>query len=448
MAFLDLFRVNKIKTDLEATTQERDQLKATLSTTEHMEHFELQRAIAELQTVKAELEREVQNLSVSFTQTQRDLERNIAGLKTQAEGAKKDLILLDDELLLQSFGFYRTRYELQNADAYKLRLEQVRKQQEEMIKAGKAATCPTNWTVNNSQKEGEKMVRDYVKLIVRSFNNECDASFVTVKFNNVEAIEKKVRKAYDTLNTLGRRMSIALVPDYLDLKLQELYLCHEYQLKKQHEKEEQKRIREQLREDAKVAKELEEMKLKIAKEERHFTQALETLQAQAQRATTQEEHMLIEKERALILQKLDEIGINKQDVLNREQNTRAGYVYIISNVGAFGENVYKIGVTRRLDPQERIDELGDASVPFEFDTHALIFSDDAPKLEHALHRAFEKRRLNLINRRREFFSASLAEIEEVVRTNFTKPVEFEELAGAAEYRQSIMLRTESLVASY
>lgn len=440
MAFLDMFRVSKIKSDLEATSQERDQLKATLSTTEHMEHFELLRAIAELQEQKTKLEQEVQNISNSMEQTQRDIERNIADLKAQAEGRKKELIMLNDEILLQSFGFYKTRYEFQNSDAYRLRLEQIRRQQEDMIKAGKAANSPANWTLNNSLKEGERMIKDNVKLIVRSFNNECDASFVTVKFNNVESIEKKIRKAYDILNALGRRTQISLTPAYLDLKVHELYLCHEYQLKKQQEKEEQKRVREQLREDAKVAKEIEEMKLKIGKEERHFTKALETLTAQAQRATTQEEIALFERERALILQKLEEVERNKQDVLNRDQNTRAGYVYVISNVGAFGENIYKIGVTRRLDPQERIDELRDASVPFEFDTHALIFSDDAPRLEFALHKAFEKQRLNMINRRREFFDVSLAEIEEVVRVNFTKPVEFEELADAAEYRQSIMLR--------
>jgi hypothetical protein len=140
--------------------------------------------------------------------------------------------------------------------------------------------------------------------------------------------------------------------------------------------------------------------------------------------------------------KLAEIEQNKQDILNREQNTRAGYVYIISNVGSFGENVYKIGVTRRLDPQDRIDELGDASVPFKFDIHATIFSDDAPALEDALHQAFEHRRLNAINRRREFFNVTLKEIEEVVKTNFNKPVEFIELADAVEYRESLALKQE------
>ena len=124
------------------------------------------------------------------------------------------------------------------------------------------------------------------------------------------------------------------------------------------------------------------------------------------------------------------------DLDYREANQRAGYVYIISNIGSFGENVYKIGMTRRLDPQERIDELGDASVPFNFDVHAMIFSDDAPALEAALHKAFENRKVNMVNQRREFFNVTLAEIKEVVKKNFDKTVEFIDIPDAEQYRIS------------
>ena len=152
------------------------------------------------------------------------------------------------------------------------------------------------------------------------------------------------------------------------------------------------------------------------------------------------ERELLEKEKIHLQLRLTEIEKNKQVIWDREQNTRAGYVYIISNIGSFGDNVYKIGVTRRFDPQERVNELGDASVPFNFDVHATIFSDDAPALENALHKAFEHRRLNMVNRRREFFKVTLKEIEEEVKTNFEKPVEFIALADAAEYRESLLLK--------
>ena len=137
---------------------------------------------------------------------------------------------------------------------------------------------------------------------------------------------------------------------------------------------------------------------------------------------------------------LSDIDKALTDIDYRQANMRAGYVYIISNIGAFGENVYKIGMTRRLDPQDRIDELGDASVPFNFDVHAMIFSDDAPALETALHRAFEDKKLNMVNHRREFFHVTLDEIKEVVKQNFDKTVEFTDIPDAEQYRISLKMK--------
>ena len=152
--------------------------------------------------------------------------------------------------------------------------------------------------------------------------------------------------------------------------------------------------------------------------------------------------MLINKKNDVLSQLTDiEKAIN--DIDYREANQRAGYVYIISNIGSFGENVYKIGMTRRLDPTERVSELGDASVPFNFDIHAMIFSDDAPALEAALHRAFEDKKLNMVNTRREFFNVSLEEIKEVVKKNFDKTVEFTEVPDAEQYRVSQKMRSAS-----
>jgi hypothetical protein len=235
-------------------------------------------------------------------------------------------------------------------------------------------------------------------------------------------------------------MSINISSQYLELKLQELYLSHEYQIKKQEEKEEQKRIREQMREEEKLAREIEEQRQKILKEEKHFNNAVVALDDQLKNVKSEEERKIIENERAVIVGRLNEIEWKKKEIDYREQNTRAGYVYIISNIGAFGENVFKIGVTRRLDPQERVDELGDASVPFNFDVHAMIFSDDAPTLENAIQKRFAATRLNLINLRREFFQAKLEDIEQVVKENFLKPVEFVKTPDAPQFRQSIEMR--------
>ena len=153
-----------------------------------------------------------------------------------------------------------------------------------------------------------------------------------------------------------------------------------------------------------------------------------------------------ESERELLIEKKNEIEnhlsdleIAVKDIDYREANKRAGYVYVISNIGAFGENVFKIGMTRRLDPMERVDELGDASVPFKFDVHAMIFSDNAPQLEAALHKAFEDRKVNMVNNKREFFRVSIEEIEEVVKKNYDKTVDFIKTPQAEQYRESMRI---------
>lgn len=445
---LDMFRVGDIKAELERTKQERDQaiqayhaLKASFQKIEHLNYQELQQAINQLVQERTRLLQEADTIQQSIARQQAWWNGELSKLKQQAEMRQREVVILDDEILLQSYGLYQPTYDLVNTEAYKAKLDQIRQRQAAMVKAGTAATSPANMSLNNDRKEGERMIKDYTKLILRAFNNESDTAIGSVKFSNVEAIGKRLRKAYDTLNSLGSRLGIAITFEYLSLKLEELHLCYEYQIKKQEEKEEQRRIREQLREEARVQREIEEAKSKVEKELNHFNRALSTISAQLQRATDETQRALLEQEKASIEQHLLDSQHTMEDVLNRERNTRAGYVYIISNIGSFGENVYKIGLTRRLEPQERIDELGDASVPFRFDVHALIFSEDAPALENALHQAFANRRVNMINARREFFRVTLEEIEDVVRKNFSKPVELIHLAEAAEFRQSLAQRT-------
>jgi hypothetical protein len=434
-------RLAKLKVQFDQIKAERDQLKTAMSDISRMEAYGLKKAIAALMTRKSQAEKDIEAAEAAVAQRRQMLEQEIDYLNNQIAHKQEEIVLLDDEALLQSFGFYKPKYELADSALYKAKLDQIQAQQASMLKDGTAARSATSWTINNSQKEGERMIKDYVKLILRSFNNECDASFVKVKFSNIDSIEKQIRKALETLNKLGERMSIVITPLYLELKLQELYLLYEYQIKKQEEKEAQKLVKQQMREEAKIIKEIEEARIKLEKEEKHFNRALSTLNEQLDRASTESEREILGVEKAKIEKKLVEVSEDIASVEKRERSTRAGYVYIISNIGSFGEHVYKIGVTRRLEPQERVDELGDASVPFEFDVHALIFSEDAPALETALHRAFEPRRLNRINRRREFFRVTLEEIETVVRTNFAKPVEFIRLADAPEYRQSLILKT-------
>ena len=217
---------------------------------------------------------------------------------------------------------------------------------------------------------------------------------------------------------------------------------HEYRMKKQAEKDELKEARARMREEAKLAKELEEARKKLEKEQTHYSNALRHINAQLE-AASPEEREAIKAKKAQLEAQLEKIDKEFKDVDYRAANQRAGYVYVISNIGAFGENVYKIGMTRRLNPMDRVDELGDASVPFDFDVHAMIFSDDAPKLEAALHQAFADRKLNFVNTRREFFRVTLDEIKQVVKDNFDKSVEFTDIAPAEQYRESLMLKKQA-----
>jgi hypothetical protein len=281
------------------------------------------------------------------------------------------------------------------------------------------------------------MVNDMKKLMLRSFNNECDYCVDNVKFNNMQVNEKRIEKSFEELNKLGRIMSASITYDYRNLKYEELYLAFEYQQKKQEEKEEQKRAREELREQQKLEQELRQARERIAKEKRHYNQAINELELKLKDATS-------DAERALVLERLEEVHgqrseLEKEEkVLDyREQNAKAGYVYIISNLGAFGENIYKIGMTRRLEPMDRIDELGDASVPFIYDVHALIFSENAPVLEAKLHEHFYKSRINKLNDRKEFFRADILEIEKVIRENYDKVVDVVKEAPAEQYRESL-----------
>ena len=191
-----------------------------------------------------------------------------------------------------------------------------------------------------------------------------------------------------------------------------------------------------MREEAKLQKELEIERKVVEKQQNHYLNALAKVNKQLLEQPGNKE--LLERKLALE-ENLSQTEQALKSLDYREANKKAGYVYIISNIGAFGENVYKIGMTRRLDPQERVDELGDASVPFRFDVHAMIFSEDAPALENALHHAFESKRLNKVNTRKEFFNVTLDEIKEVVKANYDKTAEFIELAEAEQYRVSLKL---------
>ena len=439
MGFTDIFKGKQYKSELEDLQAKYNALQS-LMTPEMRDAHDLQIKIKELQSAVAEHEDILQKLDKDVAKR----ERTISDLDKTISDKKSKIIWMDDEILVQEFGLYKPQYDFANSLDYKERLAKVRDQQKTLIKEKRAVNGNTSWQVNGSASKGKKMVSDTQKLLLRAFNTECDDIISKVKYTNFDASLDRIYKSSDAISKLGSIMNISVSNDYLDLKIKELRLAFEYQQKKQEEKEAQKAERAELREAAKLQKEIELQRKKIEKEQTHYQTAYEKLLKQLE-ATPDNVDLI--KKKAELENQLQDIEKAIQDIDYREANHKAGYVYIISNIGAFGENVYKIGMTRRLDPQDRVDELGDASVPFNFDVHAMIFSDDAPALEAALHKAFEDKKLNMVNTRREFFNVTLDEIKEVVKKNFDKTVEFIDVPDAEQYRVSQKMKNDGRISS-
>lgn len=445
----------KEKQELEAAQKQLEELNAELRDTQiafeekSAEANSLSAQISKLTQTNADLrgmilpeQFELDKLYSQLSVETKKLEKarcDVLDAKHEYKMLSAQIIDAKETILFQSFGLYTPHFDFVRADDYKSRLLEIRAKQKDMIKAKNAIFGSTSWTVNGNAAKGNKMVADMQKLLLRAFNAECDDIVNRVTYSNIETSEKRVTASRDAISKLGDMMGIGISTEYYRLKLDELHLALEYQLKKQEEKEAQKAARAEMREAAKLAKELEAARLKLEKEQTHYQNALRKINIQLATAKD-DEREAIEAKKEQLEQQLDKIDQEFKDVDYREANQRAGYVYIISNIGAFGENVYKIGMTRRLDPMDRVDELGDASVPFDFDVHAMIFSNDAPALETALHNAFADRKLNYVNQRREFFNVTLDEIKKVVRENFDQSVEFVDVAPAEQYRESLLMR--------
>lgn len=368
------------------------------------------------------------------------LQNDIEELKNIKQSLQTDIIELDDKILFQNFGVYQPQYNFATLDEYKEKLDDIRNQQKEMIKSHTAAICNTAWKVQGSEKAGKKMIAENIQQALRNFNIECDLCISKVKFSNYDNSKERIFRAFELQNKLNATNDIHIVDEYYKLKIKELDLAYEYQKKKQEEKEELRRKREELREAEKVAREIEEKRKELEKEQEHYQNYLKKINEQIEVEQSEERKQYLISKKEELDNNVHDVHLALEDLDYREANHRAGYVYIISNIGAFGENIFKIGMTRRLEPEERISELSGASVPFKFDIHAMIFSDDAPKLEAALHNHFADKKVNLVNGRKEFFNVTLEEIKKVVRDNHDKTVDFVNVPDAEQYRESLMIR--------
>ncbi len=393
-----------------------------------------------------EAARQAEARSVSEVRRQEEALRTLAdrynGSRTLYDRLQAEVALLEENLESISYGLYRPHYTFDTSAQYKAELGRVYERKKEMVRSGAAASTPVSWSVGDNRREGEKMVRQLLKLMLRAFNGEVDAAVAKVAWNNVTKMEERIHKAFDAINSMGGTLQASVSTGYRDLALAELRLTHEHETKKYEEKEEQRQIREQMREEERAQREFERAQREAMAEEDRYAKSLERARAEigkAQGAALDAVHAKIQE----LEVRLAEAHAKSQRAIAMAQLTRAGYVYVISNVGSFGENVFKVGMTRRLEPLERVQELGDASVPFYFYVHAMIYSDDAPSLENAFHRQFAERRMNLVNMRKEFFQVELGDLERFAKQHKVD-IQFTQIAEAREYRETLARRTKAI----
>ncbi|WP_037338363.1 DUF4041 domain-containing protein [Amycolatopsis sp. MJM2582] len=379
-------------------------------------------------TETAVLEADLRRLKATVEQAKAEQSTQTAArqqLAAELESLQTRLVETRELALLQEVGIYEYAHPLEDALAYKDALTELRARIKTAAKTD-AVTCQVDWAVNGSVKEGQKLGRDMAKLMLRAYNAEADNAVRVVKPHTVESVKTRLTTTRDTIGKLGALMRIVISSDYHRLRLKEIDLTADYLMKVEVEREAAREERARLREEAKVMKEVERERARLAKERAHYATVLARLEAKGDT-----EGQIRAKEQ------LAAVDDALAGVEQRAANIRAGYVYVISNLGAFGPDVVKIGMTRRLEPMDRVRELGDASVPFRFDVHGLFFSEDAVALETALHQRLAADRVNMVNPRREFFYATPARVKELLtELGDDHILEYKDTADAVEWRAS------------
>ena len=351
---------------------------------------------------------------------------------------KKETDILDSKLEFADFGVYEPLFAFEKSSEYREEQNRIIEKQKDLIRTDKAVICHTKWTVDGSLAKGRIMTNKNKKLLLRAYNGECDSQISKVRWNNFFIISERIDKLFERLNKLSESDQISITKEYSILKKEELQLEYEYQQKKYEEKEEARTLNEERREEEKALRDLERAQRDAERDELYYSKAIEKVKNEIENATGAKYDSLIEKI-AFLEEELNEAKENKERAISMAQQTRRGYVYVISNIGSFGEDIFKIGMTRRLDPVDRIRELSNASVPFRYDIHAMILSEDAPTLENKLHIAFNDKKVNMINGRKEFFNVTIQEIEQKVKDTGLE-IEFLTIPEARDFRETISIK--------
>ena len=379
------------------------------------------------------VEEEVSTLRESAAELQRQIEdtrRTYSDKRITLKKLEEQVAIYDENLSFAELGVYEPHFDFNDSNEYKNEIKAIRDRQKAMVTAKTSTLCPTDWQVDGSRAKGQTMINRQTRLTMRAFNNECEAAIANTRWNNVNAMEKRVLNAAKQIDKANESMNLRINEQYVSLKLNELHATHEYRERLKIEKEDRAELARAEREEKKLLAEA----AAAEREEERYQKLLD----KARSEVGADEGRIAELEAALA-----EAHATSERARAMAEVTRSGYVYIISNIGSFGEDVVKIGLTRRLEPDDRVKELGDASVPFGFDTHAMIYSDEAPALENALHKEFSDRRVNASNMRKEFFRVGLGEVEEAVK-RLAPTASFFSDREAQEWHETLSRRKEAL----
>ncbi len=353
-------------------------------------------------------------------------------LERELSTIKDEIQILNNQLIQKYYDF--SDYDTITSQDCKNKLVLLKQKEHDLREQGKDVVI--QYKYGRTNKTEQRIIRQ----MLRMFNCECDNIVQNISLKNIDTARRKIQNSFESINKLYLIDSAALRKDLLELKLEQATLMYTYELKYQQEKDIQKAIKEQMIEEAKVQREIEEQKKKIEKDLQQHLGEINRMMKYMQKTQIDAEKQLYMDKIKELEGKIKVLESDKETVVEREANAKAGFVYIISNIGSFGENIYKIGMTRRLEPMDRIHELSSASVPFEFDVHAMIFSSDAPELENTLHKHFADNTVNKVNPRKEFYNVNIDEIEKVVKENYNDTVQFTKIPIAAEYRQSLNMQ--------
>ena len=402
------------------------------------------------------IENEIESKSIKLSEIQTsatELNNKFINAKSIYKELEKDIKLYKNDIEFLDFGVYEPFYNFETTEKFKDEIDKNYNLQKELVKSDEAIILkrhPSNELVeiNSFDKITKEKFINTKKLIMLAFNTECNYLISKTNWNNISSIIERIHNHaykifkfslglyhYDDNLKENKLATWWITEEYKELKIKEAKLHYEHKLKKRDEKEAQREIRAQIREEERAQRDFEKARKDAEIEEKRFQKAIERAK----------------KELGLVSgEKLDELNLQiseleqslknaneaKERAISRAQETKSGHVYIISNLGSFGENVYKIGMTRRLEPIDRVKELGNASVPFTFDLHAMIFSENAPELESLLHKEFDDKRINKVNNRKEYFKVSLDEIEQVVKNKYDKEVDFIKVIEAQQFRET------------